>query len=364
MVSKGTPARHFGVEEEYLLLDAETGLPRDGVVPLIEALPGLQAELEYFESQLETATPVCSWASEAEETLSTFRSAASREAANLGLVLAGTGLPPIGGDVPGTVTSKPRYQTISRAMGNLTARYYSTGTHVHVEVPSRDIGVEVMARMARWSPVLVALTANSPISLGIPTGFASWRYLTTMQWPTAGYPPFFADGDDYDTVVGEFVRSGILVDTGVVNWSIRLSDHYPTVELRTADAQLNPRDTVAFAVLVRALVSRCITETELGVLRRDPHLDLVKGAHWQAARNGLSSEIVHPLSGESVPAHAAVAAFVEYVQDELSSAGDLELVEEYLARRRELGDPATLQLQRFAEGGIHGLLDLYRGHSA
>lgn len=364
MVTQGAPARRFGVEEEYLLLDAVTGMPRDAVEPLIAALPGLQAELEYFESQLETATPVCTRSTEAEDTLCTFRSAASQAAAELGLVLAGTGLPPIGSDVPGTVTSKPRYQEISRAMGNLTARYYSTGTHVHVEVPSRDIGVEVMARMARWSPVLVALTANSPISLGAPTGFASWRYLTTMQWPTAGYPPFFADGEDYDAVVGEFVRSGILVDTGVVNWSIRLSDHYPTVELRTADAQLNPHDTVAFAVLVRALVSRCIAEAERGVTRIDPHLDLVKGAHWQAARNGLSSEIVHPLTGDSVPAQHAVAALVEHVQHELSAAGDLEVVEDYLARRRVEGDPATVQLRRFQEGGIPALLDLYRENSA
>lgn len=363
MVSQGTPARRFGVEEEYLLLDAETGLPRNAVGPLIEALRGLRAELEYFESQLETATPVCTQAAEAEDTLRTFRSAASQAATDLGLVLAGTGLPPVGSDVPGTVTAKPRYQEISRAMGNLTARYYSTGTHVHVEVPSRDIGVEVMARMARWSPVLVALTANSPISLGVPTGFASWRYLTTMQWPTAGYPPYFEDGDDYDTVVGEFVRSGILVDTGVVNWSIRLSDHYPTVELRTADAQLSAQDAVAFAVLVRALVSRCITETELGTLRRDPHLDLVKGAHWQAARNGLSSDIVHPLTGDSVPAQEAVAAFVEHVHDELAVAGDLELADEYLARRRREGDPASLQLQRFGAGGLSGLLELYRERS-
>lgn len=364
MVSQRTPARRFGVEEEYLLLDAETGRPRDVVVPLIAALPGLEAELEYFESQLETATPVCTRAAEAEETLRTFRSAASRASADLGVVLAGTGLPPVGSEVPGTVTSKPRYQAISRAMGDLTARYYSTGTHVHVEVPSRDIGVEVMARMARWSPVLVALTANSPIARGERTGFASWRYLTTMQWPTAGYPPAFADGDDYDAVVGEFVRSGILVDTGVVNWSVRLSDHYPTVELRTADAQLDPRDTVAFAMIVRALVSRCIAEAERGDPRRDPHRDLVTGAHWQAARNGLGSDLVHPLSGDPVPAHDAVSALVEYAQHELANAGDLELVEEYVARRRSTGDPAAEQLRRFDAGGVPALLDLYRTHSA
>ncbi|QIM18295.1 YbdK family carboxylate-amine ligase [Leucobacter coleopterorum] len=359
MVSTQGGPRHFGVEEEYLLLDAQTGLPRDAAQQMIAALPDLRAEVEYFESQLETATPVCTFASDAEDTLFAFRSGAASAAADLGVVLASTGLPPVGGDQPGTVTAKPRYKAIERNLGNLVSRYYSTGTHVHVEVPSRDVGVEVMARMARWSPLLVALTANSPIHLGEATGFASWRYLTTMRWPTAGYPPYFESGADYDVMIEQFMRSGIVLDTGVVNWSIRLSENFPTVELRTADAQLDPRDTVAFAVIVRALVDRCVTEAESGSPRQDPDLNLVRGAHWLAARNGLSSRLVHPLSGDAVPAAEAISALIDYVQDQLAAAGDLDRVEGFVARRCAEGEPARLQLQTFSQGGIDALLRLY-----
>lgn len=358
--SQGSP-RHFGVEEEYLLLDAQTGEPRDAAQAMIAALPNLRAEVEYFESQLETATPICTFAEDAADSLITFRSGAARAAEELGIVLASTGLPPVGGDKHGTVTAKPRYKAIEKDLGNLVARYYSTGTHVHVEVPSRDVGVDVMARMARWSPLLVALTANSPIHLGEPTGFASWRYLTMMQWPTAGYPPYFERGSDYDAMVEQFMRSGIVLDTGVVNWSIRLSENFPTVELRTADAQLNPDDTVAFAVIVRALVDRCVAEAEAGVPRHDPDLNVVKGAHWLAARNGLESRLVHPLTGDAVSAAEAVAALIDHVQDELAAAGDLDRVERYIARRCAEGAPATLQLQRFSQGGVDALIELYRG---
>ncbi|QIK64392.1 YbdK family carboxylate-amine ligase [Leucobacter viscericola] len=360
MVSTQGGPRHFGVEEEYLLLDAKTGLPRDAAQQMIAALPDLRAEVEYFESQLETATPICTYANEAEDTLLAFRAGAAHAATNLGVVLASTGLPPVGGDKHGTVTKKPRYKAIEKDLGTLVSRYYSTGTHVHVEVPSRDVGVDVMARMARWSPLLVALTANSPIHLGEPTGFASWRYLTMMQWPTAGYPPYFETGADYDVMIEQFMRSGIVLDTGVVNWSIRLSENFPTVELRTADAQLDPRDTVAFAVIVRALVDRCVAEAESGSPRHDPDLNLVKGAHWLAARNGLSSRLVHPLSGDAVRAADAIAALIEHVQDQLAAAGDLDRVERFIERRCAQGEPARLQLQRFAEGGVAGLLELYQ----
>jgi carboxylate-amine ligase len=357
-------SRRFGVEEEYLMLDAVTGVPRNCAPAMISALPDLLVETEFFESQLETATPVCTQASEAEDTLLAFRSQAARAAKDLGVVLASTGLPPVGGDVPGTVTATARYLAIQENLGSLVSRYYSTGTHVHVEVPSRDIGVEVMARMARWSAVLVALTANSPVHLGENTGFASWRYLSLMQWPTAGYPPYFERGADYDVMVDQLKRSGIVLDAGVVNWSIRLSEKFPTVELRTADAQLDPRDSVAFAVVVRALVERCVSEAESGSPRQDPDLNLVRGAHWLAARNGLASTLVHPLSGDAVPAADAVAALIDHVQHELAAAGDLELVERYVARLRETGGSAQLQLKSFEAGGVAALLELYRSHAA
>ena len=51
--------RTFGVEEEYLLLDAQTGLPVDAANDLIASLPGLRVENEFLLSQLETATEPC-----------------------------------------------------------------------------------------------------------------------------------------------------------------------------------------------------------------------------------------------------------------------------------------------------------------
>lgn len=356
-------APRFGVEEEYLLLDAATGLPRDGADGLIAALPGLRAEYEFFHSQLETATPVCRLAAEAFDSLTEFRSAASAAATGHGLVLAGTGLPPLGATEPGRVTDNPRYDRIQAEMREMVKRYYSTGTHVHIEVPSRDAGVDVFPRIARWSPVLVALAANSPIWLGADSGYASWRYLQLQQWSSSGYPPRFADAAEYERVVDGLVRTGALFDKALVNWSIRLSEKFPTIELRTADAQLTSDDAVAFALILRALVHHAIAEGEAG--EPAPHIqpDLLRGAHWVAARNGLGSELADAELGESRPAFDLVADLLDRIRPSLETTGDIEHVERFIARRRADAGPAALQSRAWNEGGIAALLELYRSSS-
>ncbi|WP_053386324.1 carboxylate-amine ligase [Leucobacter japonicus] len=357
-----TPAAppRFGVEEEYLLLDAQTGAPRDAVDEMIAALPGRLAEHEYFHCQLETATPVCDSNAQALNALSEFRVAAADAADNVGVVLAGSGLPPLGGERHGTRVGKQRYHDIESAMRGMVTRYYSTGTHVHVEVPSRDAGVGAIARIAPWSPILVALTANSPIWLGEETGYADWRFMSIQQWPTSGYPPKFDDAAEYDRVVSGLVRSGALLDGGLVNWLVRLSDKYPTIEARLADSQLTAGDAVAYGLLFRALVARALREYELGAVVEEPQRDHLRGAHWVAARNGLESVLVDPASGDPRPAFDVVDALLDHVAPELERAGDLALVTAFVERRKQ-GGGARAQLEHWRSGGISALLGLYRG---
>ncbi|UOQ58317.1 YbdK family carboxylate-amine ligase [Leucobacter allii] len=364
MAARIASAPRFGVEEEFLLLDAETGLPRDGVMEIAQLRPELPIELEFFHSQIETATPVCERAEDALEAILGFRGAVAETAGALGLVLAGTGLPPIGGDAPGRVVPKPRYLDIHRTMRGMVTRYYSTGTHVHVEVPSRDAGVEVIARIAPWSPALLALTANSPIWLGGDSGYASWRFLSIQQWPSSGYPPRFADAAEYEATVQALVRAGALMDTALVNWSIRLSERYPTVELRTADAQLRGEDAVDFALLLRALVARALRDAASGAPAPGAQRDVLRGAHWLAARNGLGSELVHPAEGAPHPAFDVIDALLAHAEPELEAAGDLARVHAYLARRRKDLGGAQQQRTAWEAGGIRALLELYgAGHA-
>lgn len=360
---RGSAARTFGVEEEYLLLDDRTGHPADRAAEVIRELPRHRerADREFFSSQLETATEVCTEADEAEAALLDFRAAASRAAALHGVVLAGTGLPPVGGDEVGTVTPKARYREIESEVRSVAAHQYVTGTHVHVAVPSRDAGVDVIARIARWAPALIALTANSPIWCGRPTGFASWRHIKSLAWPLSGYPPEFARGDDYTRAIDQLVASGILVDPGLVTWVARLSDRFPTIELRIADAQLDAEDAVAFAVLVRALVDTALQEAQDGVERPRITPGVLDGAIWMAARNGLASDLVDPLLSGPLPAFDLIDRMLESARPALQRFGDLGRVEGTVDRFRAAGGPAAQQLATFEASGVEGLLARYRG---
>ncbi len=51
----------------------------------------------------------------------------------------------------------------------------------------------------------------------------------------AGPPPHFADLDDHDTRIRVLLESGAISDTGQLYWQARLSDRYPTVEVRCMD---------------------------------------------------------------------------------------------------------------------------------
>ncbi len=362
MEGTGTPPRSFGVEEEYLLLDATSGTPVNSAAEVILATPelGEKTEREFLSSQLETATPICHQAEEAEEVLAAFRRTVAEAAASCGVVLAGTGLPPLGGETVATVTPKPRYQLIASETRNVAKHQYSTGTHVHVEVPSPDAGVEVLARLARWAPALLAMTANSPLWCGEPTGFASWRHVMGLSWPVAGYPQGFEDGEDYALSVAALIDSGVVPDAGMLSWVARLSANYPTVELRIADSQLEAADAVAFATIVRALVDRALTETERGEDRPRYRPGTVNGADWIAARNGMGSELIDPLRERSMPAFELVEHMLCTVEEELDRFGDRERVERFVQRLRDEGDPATRQLAAFESEGVEGVLGLYR----
>ncbi|QIK62855.1 YbdK family carboxylate-amine ligase [Leucobacter viscericola] len=361
---QGNP-RGFGIEEEYLLLDAKTGMPANGAEQVIRDVDSAAqpTEHEFLASQLETATPVCTTAEEAESSLRGFRDTVAQTAERQGMVLASSGLPPLGGDTEGTVTPKSRYQLIREEMRGVAAHQYAIGTHVHVAVPSRDAGVEVIDRISRWMPVLLALTANSPLWCGNDTGFASWRYIQGLMWPISGYPPSFADGAQYEDAVARLIDTGVLIDAGHLTWTARLSANYPTVEVRIADAQLEVGESVAFAVIVRALVNRALREIAESIPRPQLGPGIVDGAIWIAARNGLRSDLTDPVVADTVPAFTLVDRMIATVEEELQFSEEWDRVQQYLDGLRERGGPADRQLLAHENGGIDALLKLYRSGS-
>ena len=223
----------LGVEEEFVLLDPSTGATVLAAAELVRMLggePGVRTELMRF--QVETASAVCTSLDEAGRELTRLRRLAADAAAQLGCRLVASGVAPYGTPGLAAVTGQPRYQELARRYGRVVAEAGTCACHVHIGVPSREAGVQVLARLRPWLAPLLAVSANSPIAGGHETGWASWRYPIWSRWPTAVPPAAWPDAAAYDTAVRRLIGQGAALDERSVYFLARLSPRYPTVEVR------------------------------------------------------------------------------------------------------------------------------------
>ncbi|MDI5963326.1 glutamate--cysteine ligase [Streptomyces sp. SL13] len=351
-----------GVEEEYLLLDADTGSPvsRGAHVRGLPALAPMvrcgEVDAELLQAQLEVATPVCGALAEVDAHLRRLRAALGEAVAGAGCRIAASGTAPRLGQ--SHVTAEPRYLAMWADAPQLVVEQLINGMHVHVAVPDPDSAVAALNRLRPWLPVLVAMAANSPFWDGRDTGFASWRTVVFGRWPVSGPPPVFAGARDYAERTGRLLATGVIRDLGQIYWQARLSQRYPTLEVRALDVQLCPREAVTFAGLVRALVVAALTDARAGVPGADVPGELLTAANWRAARHGLGGTLVSPLDGTLRPAAEVVIALVDHVTPALKTTGDLDRVTEGVDRLLREGTGAHQQRAAFAAGGRAGLLDL------
>ena len=136
----------LGVEEEFVLLDPATGatvLAGPELVRVPGGEPGVRQELMRF--QVETATGVCTSLDEVGRKLLRLQRLAAAAAAQLGCRLVASGVAPYRTPGLAAVTPQPRYQELARRYGPVAAQAGTGACHVHVGVPSRDLGVQVLA---------------------------------------------------------------------------------------------------------------------------------------------------------------------------------------------------------------------------
>src|SRR5882757_10879498 len=286
MASLGTT---LGVEEEYLLLDRETGLPtpradRVMAAAVMEPLLGRdEVGDELLQAQIEVATPVCVGLADVTGHLTRYRQAVCSAADAAGCRLAATGAAPLSTGRAVPATEKRRYREMRQDAARLVDEQLINGMHVHVAVPDRSAGAAALGRLRPWLPVVVALGANSPLWGGLDTGFASWRTVVFDRWPVSGYPPFVADGAGYERQVGALLGTGVIRDRHQLYWHARLSERYPTLEVRAPDVQLDVDSAVTLAGLVRGLVATGLREARRGARPLDPPGVILQAAGWHAS---------------------------------------------------------------------------------
>lgn len=354
--------RTFGIEEEFIFLKPSTLQPAnvgdDVHAELLGRSPVSRfVSHEFLASQIERSTPVFDRFEQASADLLAFRSRLARAALSRGVLAAGVGAPFQTEGWP-AVTDVERYHSVETEFRGLVPDHLINGLHVHVGIPGREAGVQALNRVRVWLPTLLALAVNSPFWHGADTGFSSWRSVHMRRWSTIGCPPIFADAADYDRRIRRLVGVGGTYDLRTIWWNARLAEDHPTVEIRVCDAQLDAPSTLLLAALTRAVVTTALHDGEADVAPIDIAPELLDAGLWHAAREGMESTLLNPVSGTLESASAVTAALLRYAGDAIDEVGNRDRIVALLARTQRLGTGAERQRAAMRAGGQPALAAL------
>jgi glutamate---cysteine ligase / carboxylate-amine ligase len=342
----------LGVEEEYMLLDAETLDLVQHVETVLAAVSGddlgAQIKAELMQSVVEIATPVCRTAGDVAHELRTLRSYVGRVAGERGLRVGSAGTHPFSLFERQRITARDRYRQLVDQMQYVARRELIFGMHVHVSVDDTEKAIQIVNGLLTHLAELLALSTSSPFWRGEPTGLHSSRQMVFSAFPRSGPPPRFRDYADYAEVVGQLERTGCIADYTHIWWDVRLHPRLGTVEVRVCDAVTRLEDAVAIAAYCQALVKLYAEQHDAGREIPSYHRILTSENKWLAARFGLEAPVMDLATGRRN--RVAVAQIVrrtlrelEPHARELGSDRELEGVRELLAR----GSSADHQLRVF-----------------
>jgi glutamate---cysteine ligase / carboxylate-amine ligase len=316
----------LGVEEEYQLIDPETGELRNRASAVLESDWSGEIREEMQQTTVEVGTRVCNSAQDLHAELARLRMQAAVVAESRGLRVVAAGLHPFSHWGKQEFTRNEVYDQIRREYRRLADSQNIFGLHVHVAVPADLDRVALMNVLRHYLPLVLALSASSPLYLGDDTGYNSYRTMLWGRWPRTGAPPRFRDQAEYDLVVQQLIDTERIDGPGRIYWGIRPHHLYPTLEFRAADVTPRLADAVGIATLLRALTfgvaTGAIQDQQLPESIARPFMS---ENMWRAARDGIDADLVehHGITPRVVGVREAVGELIERLRPLLPDEADL-----------------------------------------
>jgi glutamate---cysteine ligase / carboxylate-amine ligase len=353
------PPFTVGVEEELMIMDAESLELAQEIEAILDAVPpnaAGQVKPELMQSVLEIATDPCPDVAAAERQLRTLRRQVTEIAAERGLAIGASGTHPIARWEDQAIVERPRYLELADELGYVARRELIFGTHVHVGVDDPDKAIYVADGTRRYLPLMLAMSANSPLWRGQVTGMMSSRTPVFRAFPRVGIPPHYGTWEAYEKRVELMVESGAIDDYSYLWWDVRAHPNLGTVETRVFDQQTRVEYTVAFAALVQSLVHRLCAEYDDGRPMVEDPGELIDDNKVRAALNGLEGDLVDFAYSRPKPAAQMTRDLIAELREhaeQLGCAEELSRIEELL----EHGTGARRQLEVYErELDLHALV--------
>ncbi|HEX7118827.1 MAG TPA: YbdK family carboxylate-amine ligase [Longimicrobiales bacterium] len=310
-----------GVEEEYQLIHPDGYELRGRAPELLE--DGEPAKEEFQRTMVEIETPICETSGEAARLIRRRRRQVARIAADHGLVIAASGLHPVGPYPAEQVSDAAHYRRIAELGGAPLRELHIYGMHVHVAVPDAEAAVRAMTGAAPYIPHLLAPSCSSPFHRGEDTRFESFRTLLRGMSPRVGPPLPVATANEYARLVRMLcTEREWAADESPIAWDIRPSRRFPTVEFRLFDCCPDVDTAAVLIAMARALT--VMFHDRPAPQPTGLEQQLVLENRWRAARFGLDARFYRhdPTTGEERDARDAIAALIDRLGPIAERLGD------------------------------------------
>lgn len=318
------PSFTLGIEEEYLLVDRETGALAEAPDALMQDcaadLEG-QVSPEFLQCQIEIGTGVAANIAEAREDLRRLRRSVARHAGDYGLAPIAASCHPAADWKDQHHTDKPRYNSLRRDLGGVVRRLLICGMHVHVGIEEPAMRIDIMNQLSYFLPHLLALSCSSPYWQGEDTGLASYRLTVFDNLPRTGLPPRLNSWDEFERSVDALIQSGVIEDSSKIWWDLRPSSRFPTLETRICDVSPRMETTLTIAATIQCLC-RMLWRLSLKNQRwRIYDRFLIGENRWRAQRYGVDEGLIDFGQRQIIPFPDLMEEMVEMLAEDAEALG-------------------------------------------
>ena len=351
------PAWTMGIEEEYLLVERDTrALIRTQPRGLMEKVGSLRHGIvspEFFSSQIEIGTQVCTSLQDLRAEIGLLRIAVAEAADEYGLAPIAASTHPFADWEKQQVSEGERYQALAEDLQGVSRRLVISGLHVHVGIEDPELRIDLMGQVVYFLPHLLALSCSSPFWEGRDTGIKSYRMSIFRAMPRTGLPEQFSSWADFQRHVDVLARAGIIEDASKVWWDIRPSARYPTLEMRVTDLPTRMEDTIAIAatyVCILRMLWRLRKENQRW---RTYANFLVSENLWRAQRYGVNDRLIDFGKGTLVPFGDLMEELIALLRPDAEALGCVAEVEHIrtISRRGASADRQLSVYRQALESG-------------
>ncbi|MCY4233507.1 MAG: carboxylate-amine ligase [Bacteroidetes bacterium] len=325
------PSLSLGIEEEYLIVDRETGnLIREASPQmLIDArkVLGEKVSQEFFQSQIEVGTAVCQTIQQAREELKQLRGMVSDVIKPYGLAIIASSSHPKASYITQMHTPRQRYETLAENMQKIAQRMVICGMHVHAGVEDNNLRIDLMNQASYVLPHLLALSSSSPFWEGRDTGLMSYRIAVWNEFPRTGLPEHFESYAELERHVSILVHAGVVEDSTKIWWDIRPSHHFPTLEMRITDVCTRIDDAICITALYQCWLHMLWRLRRENQRWRSYANMLLYENRWLAQRYGIDGQLIDFGKGEMVPYSDLTEELLTHIMPDAEILGCIEEVE-------------------------------------